>query len=141
MAFKARKRSNLTGYVEFAGALEGAKAEVRYISPEHNRELVRRATRNGEFDVERYSQLYCADAVVALSGVTPDMLAQVVELDDGSDQPEVVDGEIVATPDLIHFLWKAAEPAVFQNQVYAVSKELLRQAALEKKANSNGSGV
>lgn len=139
MAFKAKKRSALTGIVEFSGAFQGARAEVRYVSPEHNRELVRRATRNGEFDVERYSQLYCGDAVVALQGVTPDMLQQVVEFDEGSDQPDVTDGEVVATPELIYFLWRSADPTVFQNQIYAVSKELLRQAALEKKLNSTSS--
>ena len=111
-------------------------ATIRYISPDHNRDLMRRATRNGEFDVQRYSRLYCEDAVARVTGITPAMLSATVGFDETSDVPEAVNGEVNCTPELIWFLWGAVPAEVFQNPVIAASKELLRQVALEKKTIS-----
>lgn len=142
MKLKAKKVSDRTVTVEFDGAAQGLVATVRYVSPEHRRELHTRATRNGRTDWDKFFRLLCETMVIELSGLTPSILDSLVELDDESERPPVRDdGTVEATPELVWFLWQNAQASRFQEVLSRASDAILEEIALEKKRTGVNSGV
>lgn len=129
---------------------------VRHITRAHDSQLMKdsivkklnETTRQfvEDQDPELYSLLYCRAAVTSLGerggwrGLTPDLLAMVVELpadyvprlatEDGLDGKPI---EVVAfDAELAEFLWTQARPVLFQNPIYAHAQAVLVTTQLRK---------
>lgn len=134
MNLKAKKVSDKTAPVEFNGATQGLVVTVRYVTPEHRRDLFKRATKHGNTDWDKFFRLLCDAMVVQTEGLTLPVLESLVDLEDDSERPVVrEDGTIEATPDLVWFLWQNAPSARFQDLLTRSSEAILEEIALEKK--------
>jgi hypothetical protein len=134
MNLKARKISDKTVPVEFDGAAQGLVVTVRYVTPEHRRDLFKRATKHGNTDWDKFFRLLCDAMVVDTKGLTLPVLESLVDMADDSERPPVrEDGTIEVTPDIAWFLWQNAPSARFQDILTRSSDAILEEIALEKK--------
>lgn len=137
---------------------------VRRITPPHNTDLMRRATRPEldkasrqmveTFSQDTYSRLFCREAVTGWEGLTPDILAMMVEDFELDGTPVVTatapgpDGEpmtvIPFDPALAEKIWNATDADNFANPVFRHNKRMLELIGLRKeyeRKNSAGSSV
>lgn len=168
MALKPVVHSTKTDEVPLAVCGRTWFVRVRHITRAHDRELVEKAmvkkldeqTRQqvDDFDQTLHSLLFCRAAVINCPiredegqrhwrGLTPDMLAMLVELPDGYTPKTYTEGVIdPATgeahevefidydPELAEFLWTEARRELVQDPIVAHARAVLLTTQLRKEA-------
>jgi len=160
--FRAKEVSDLVRPVPLTVGNETFVVFLRHITRHQDQALIRAAShkvlnrRSGkmedETDGEVYSRLYCEQVFGELEeagqkktgweGLTPTILNQLVEFDDGTAPKPVMDKgtdgrerEVIAyDPELAQFLWFNARPADFADPIFNNSQRMLELAEAERAA-------
>lgn len=132
MGLKARRESNVTGTVEFPAPLAPLVVTVRYVTPDHTRDLIRLATSRGEVDWEKYGELYARATFVRADGFTARAAHALVDLEDDGDLAPDADGNVEMDVEMFVFFWRHARAQDFSNPIQTASQSLLKEAAAAK---------
>ena len=136
--FKAStKRSDVTDVLTFEDKFfDGFVITVRALSRKREEMLNERATVNGKVDEEQQALLFAEECVAGWTGFKPDHLEALVgDLEEATEQPEIVDGCIPYSVEMAAFLMLASRPLRFSLPVLAMARAL-QQANAEKKRRS-----
>ena len=131
--YKAVKYSTLVEPVRILIGEKSFICQMRQITPAHLEELDKQASQSGRRDNELYSDLYFEAFFRGAEGLTPDIAASMVLMENGASPPMPIDDDGKVTErEFIKFLWETADARDFQAQILNAQRRFLQIAQAHK---------